>query len=78
MILINRWCMQGYILTAIYTGVEINFERMIYVLLDMMFCSSNLLDEFQKDELMMGSAEDGFMASPPYPGSTLGQYDSDY
>ena len=70
--------MQGYILTAIYTGVEINFERMIYVLLDMMFCSSNLLDEFEKDELMMNSAEDGLMVSPPYPGSTLGQYDSDY
>jgi hypothetical protein len=44
----------------------------------MMFCSSNLLDEFEKDELMMSSAEDGFIASPPYPGSTLGQYDSDY
>lgn len=77
MILINHWCMQGYILTAVYTGVEINFERMIYVLLDMMFCSSNLLDDFEKDELM-SSAEDGFMASPPYPGSTQGQYDSDY
>ena len=77
MILINRWCMQGYILTAVYTGAEINFERMMYVLLDMMFCSSNLLDEFEKDDLLLRSVDDEYLVSPPYPGSTMGQYDSE-
>ena len=41
----------------------------------MMFCSSNFFDDFEKDELMMKA--DGHIISPPYPGSTVGQYDSD-